>query len=339
MFLGYPIGYKAYKVYALETHNIYISKDIYFFENNFPFNHLSLFVVPSDIDTTDILSHPFSLFMHDSDLSNATSPDTIPTPTAPISDFVTHSPHSTSTPSSPTSCSVPSPIASLPASPPLRRSSREKTTSSILNVYDYDLPPTLQHKHSSNTTFLYPISNFLSLTQLSPEYASFTAAITLLHEPHSYKEACKHPEWQQAMQHELDALQKNHTWDLVDLPPGKHTIGCKWVYKTKLKADGSLNRYKVRLVAKGYSQEAGFDYFDTFSPVVKLTTIKVLLFVAACKNWYVHQLDVNNAFLHGNLHEEVYMLPPKGLTTHNKVCRLLKSLYGLNQASNNGLSN
>ncbi|CAH9050646.1 unnamed protein product [Cuscuta epithymum] len=114
------------------------------------------------------------------------------------------------------------------------------------------------------------------------------------------------------MSNEIQALENNNTWVLVQPPSNQNIIGCKWVFKTKLKPDGSLDRYKVRLVDKGYTQEEGFDYFDTFSPVVKLTTVRIVLAIASAKNWFLHQLDVNNAFLHGDLNEDIFMQPPPG---------------------------
>ncbi|GAU39523.1 hypothetical protein TSUD_222930 [Trifolium subterraneum] len=147
--------------------------------------------------------------------------------------------------------------------------------------------------------------------------------------------ACKFDCWKKAMNDELEALTKTGTWTLVDLPPLAKPIGSKWVYKIKYRADGTIERYKARLVAKGYNQIEGLDFIDTFSPVAKLTTVRTLLAIASIKHWHLHQLDVNNAFLHGELTENVYMHIPDGVVPSKpgQVCKLLKSLYGLKQAS------
>ncbi|CAL8084101.1 unnamed protein product [Prunus armeniaca] len=125
--------------------------------------------------------------------------------------------------------------------------------------------------------------------------------------------AVQDPKWWDAMQVELDALMHNDTWTLVPLPASHKPIGCKWVYKIKYHYDGFVECYKARLVAKGYTQLEGIDYEETFSSTAKLTTVRCLLAIAASRNWFLHQLDVQNAFLHGDLDEIVYMDVPFGL--------------------------
>lgn len=121
------------------------------------------------------------------------------------------------------------------------------------------------------------------------------------------------------MTEELDALSKKKTWDLVDLPPGKSAVGRKWVYKIKTRSDGSVERYKARLVAKGFTQEYSFYYEETFAPVAKMASVRTLIAVAAIRGWQLFPLDVKNAFLNGDLHEEIYMQPPPGLSTQSSM--------------------
>ena len=173
----------------------------------------------------------------------------------------------------------------------------------------------------------YPISAYLSYENISPSHQVFLISLF------------KYKRWVDAMTSELEALKLNHIWDLVSLPHGKLAIGCRWVYKVKLKASGEVERIKARLVAKGYNQQEGLDYHETFSPVVKIATVRIVLSLAAQHNWHIHQLDVYNAFLQGDLDDEVYMQLPQGLSSQGEssggsiVCRLVKSLYGLKQAS------
>ncbi|XP_019158560.1 PREDICTED: uncharacterized protein LOC109155328 [Ipomoea nil] len=136
------------------------------------------------------------------------------------------------------------------------------------------------------------------------------------------------------MDEEFEALHRNNTWKLVSRGAGV-PIGCKWVYRVKRKSDGSVDRYKARLMAKGFLHTAGRDYFETYSPVMKPVTIRLVLTIAFSHRWCVLQLDINNAFLHDTLHEEVYMEQPSGYVDPlypSHVCRLTKALYGLKQA-------
>jgi histone deacetylase 1/2 len=154
-------------------------------------------------------------------------------------------------------------------------------------------------------------------------------------EPTDLQGALSNANWKAAMDDEYSALIKNETWRLVPERLGTNVIDCKWVYRIKRKADGSVERYKARLVAKGFKQRYGIDYEDTFSPVIKIATVRLVLAVAVSRGWSLRQLDVKNAFLHGILEEEVYMRQPPGYEDKRKpgyVCKLDKALYGLKQA-------
>nr|KYP31309.1 Retrovirus-related Pol polyprotein from transposon TNT 1-94 [Cajanus cajan] len=153
-------------------------------------------------------------------------------------------------------------------------------------------------------------------------------------EPKTVKQALADPNWFSAMQQEYNALMLNHTWDLVSLPSDRKAVGCKWVFRVKENADGSIDKLKARLVAKGFHQVHGFDFHETFSPVIKPITIRIILTLALTNNWNLFQLDVNNAFLNGTLEETIYMVQPPGFEAGDKslVCKLNKALYGLKQA-------
>lgn len=286
VFMGYPQGYKGYKLLNLETNDFFISRDVIFHEHSFPFKDVSVISIPLDIFSDSVLPAHIS--------SSNISPNL---PKHTRSNRVTHAPHHL-------------------------RDYHCFTTTSIF-------PSTTAH----------PLSTYLSSHRLSPSFSALVNNISSVLEPEHYSQAVAFPEWKQAMVDELSALETSGTWSIVSLPKGKSAIGCRWVYKTKFSADGSLQRYKARLVAKGYTQLEGIDYLETFSPVAKLVTVKVLLALAAAQGWFLLQLDVNNAFLHGDLSEEVYMTLPPGYCREGEilpphaVCKLHKSIYGLKQAS------
>lgn len=157
-------------------------------------------------------------------------------------------------------------------------------------------------------------------------------------EPVSYSDAMKRSDrklWKAAFDAEILSLHDNKTWSLQPLPRGKKAIGCRWVLKIKRTADGSIDKYKARLVAQGFNQRSGIDYHETFAPVAKFTSIRALLSLAACHDYEVHQMDVVTAYLNGDIDEEIYMRQPDGFVVPGRehlVCKLNKSLYGLKQA-------
>ncbi|KAG9439601.1 hypothetical protein H6P81_019766 [Aristolochia fimbriata] len=251
VFLGYGIEQKGFLCFDPVANKLRISRHVTFWE------HVPFYSLPKH--------------SHQSSMSPTVAFDIFPDDTSPLfstfsdsivgslfDDTLSPSPPAVDVPV-PSSASSSEPIPALaPDVPPLapRQSSRIRRPSVRLN-----------------------------------DYHCFFSALTSVYEPSSYREASSDPIWQQAMTKELQALDKAHTWDLVSLPPGKSPIGCKWVYKVKTKAGGSIDRYKACLVAKGYNQEYDIDYEETFAPVARLTS---------------------NVFLNGTLTEEVYMLPPSG---------------------------
>ncbi|RVW48337.1 Retrovirus-related Pol polyprotein from transposon RE1 [Vitis vinifera] len=281
----YPFGYKGYKIPDLETNRISVSRNVIFQESVFPFklsqNNNS---VASDFFSEKVLpivpvSTPSPSF--DNSTSHPNSPDSSSNDT---------SPHTTSHTTT--------------------RSFRVSQPPKYLSDYHCYLVSSTPHFDISNST-PYPLSDVISYNKLSLSFRAFSISISTITEPTTYAEAIVVPEWQHAMRAELQALESNNTWSLCTLPPGKTAVGCKWLYHVKYHVDGSIERYKARLVAKGFTQQECVDFFDTFSLVAKMVTVKVLLSLAFIYNWHLTHLDVNNAFLHGDLSEEVFMhLPP-----------------------------
>lgn len=163
------------------------------------------------------------------------------------------------------------------------------------------------------------------------------ACAAIYDEPQTYQEAVADEnakEWKNAMKEEMVSLSKHETWTLTSLPPGRQAIGCKWIYKIKRRPDGRIERFKARLCAKGYSQKQGIDYMETFSPVIRYDSIRILLALATINDMEILQFDIKTAFLYGDLTEDIYMKQPEGFQNKDPdmVCKLRKSLYGLKQS-------
>ncbi|KAL6505058.1 hypothetical protein OROGR_024875 [Orobanche gracilis] len=223
---------------------------------------------------------------------------------------------------SPPQNSPPATSTTLPSSSPSLSSPHSPAPSSNL---DHPLPSrSTRSIHKPNSR--YHNNDFLlyhSIVQPFPE-------------PQNITQALKQPQWRKAMQEEHDALTRNNTWSLVPPESAPNLVGCKWVFRTKFKPDGTVERLKARLVAKGFHQRPGLDYIETFSPVVKPASLRLILSLASSQNWCLRQLDINNAFLQGTLSENVYMSQPPGFVDPSfphHVCKLNKAIYGLRQAS------
>ncbi|KAJ9556664.1 hypothetical protein OSB04_011278 [Centaurea solstitialis] len=345
VFLGYPQGTKGYKIFDIEGKGIVVSRDVKFHENIFPFSgspqaqvdHDMFSLIPtqsvenSHHEARDILDEATNSGInsspqnfdnedgHGAQESNNEDGQTINSEELlhQNGDNLQHNRESQNS-----------------------RPKRDRCQPKHLDDFIVNLPPSVDHARTTSTqdaSTVHPITNYLSYDNFSNTHKVFLAAITTNDEPKNFKQAMQDPKWIEAMKKEIQALELNDTWTLESLPEGKRAIDSKWVYKIKYKPNGDTERYKARLVARGFTQIEGEDFHDTFAPVAKLVTVRTLLAVATKNNWLIHQLDVNNAFLHGDLHEEVYMKIPQGFSKEDetRVCRLRKSLYGLKQASRN----
>ncbi|KAG7557929.1 Integrase catalytic core [Arabidopsis suecica] len=359
VFLGYPFAKKGWRVYNLDTGVVSVSRDVIFKEDEFPFDilenneikdsQLSPVVQAHDDDplAADIISSPpdSTLPPHVVTTGELCETDEPVTPTSNVAPSAL-----TSDPSTPNSATPISPVPSLtPLSPVLSspEKSMESPTASISSSSPAatDSPavtdsPDANDSPASHDSPAPPIPSpeklGPGLRKKNPPVKLADYVTMLLHQPHPsfYKDAILDEKWRDAVQDEIVALEDNGTWTVETLPKGKKALGCKWVFKLKYHADGTLERHKARLVVLGNNQTEGIDFNETYAPVAKMVTVRAFLQQAASNDWEVHQMDVHNAFLHGDLDEEVYMQFPPGFRTEDKsqVCRLRKSLYGLKQA-------
>jgi hypothetical protein len=374
VFLGYASNSKGYLCLDPNTSRIYTSRHVTFHESHFPFSHSSssphqssntsspshnwlsslLFFHPcqtssvlgpaphsprflSTANPTPSLLGP-APFRIDSLPLNPTHPEPItpqPTSAQPVNLLI--SPEPNTLPISPHNpaphLTQPGPLLT-PIQPATLNTTQPSSFSSpnILTV-----SPALANPENPAVSLSTHPMQTRSKSGISKKksFATSTTIDYLQTEPPTYTIASKFPQWREAMASEFAALQRQHTWQLVPPSSDQNVVGYRWVYKIKRNSDGSVSRYKARLVAKGFHQQAGVDFAETFSPVVKPPTVRIILSLAAQNQWSLRQLDVSNAFLHGLLKETVFMAQPLGFVDSSlpsHVCHLHKSLYGLKQA-------
>lgn len=348
VFLGYNEKYKGYRCLYPPTGRVYISRHVIFDESTYPFADRYRHMHPPV--KTPLFEAWFKSF------------PPLPAPASVKKNIVHQSSPSTSTaPSLPLFTAADFPPLPQRVQPPqestpeqerpitvVSESSERTTDFDSVSIGDSSHSPQVSISNSPTSTSVIQqqqqaaTSNTHSMTtrakdgisKPNPRYVLLTHKAAYP-EPKTVTEALKHSGWKGAMTEEMDNCQETKTWSLVPYTPDMNVLGSKWVFRTKLHADGTLNKLKARLVAKGFNQEEGIDYLETYSPVVRTPTVRLVLHVATVMNWELKQMDVKNAFLHGDLTETVYMRQPAGFIDQDKpndVCLLYKSLYGLKQS-------
>uniref|UniRef100_A0A2N9FVX2 Integrase catalytic domain-containing protein n=1 Tax=Fagus sylvatica TaxID=28930 RepID=A0A2N9FVX2_FAGSY len=356
IFLGYPPTTKGYLCQDPISKRLYISRHVLFNETEFPalkpdMHTTSQPSVPNSYSPDSWFTHllsthtctscphstgpiPFDQNLPSQSLIDPSTAFIHPSNFQPIiSDHLAaHTPPVTNPHPQPAHTNIPAPNSANIST--LASDSPDTSIPACVSA-DHSIPappippslPTLSNTHPMQTRSKHGIFKPKPCYTAHLDYA-FT-------EPPNFKIASQLSQWCQAMKDEYDALIKQATWSLVPPPPNHNVVGCKWVYKLKTHSDGSIARYKARLVAKGFHQQQGVDFDETFSPVIKPPTVRMVLSLAVSLNWPLRQLDVSNAFLHGILKEEVYMSQPQGYIDPQHphyVCKLHKSIYGLKQA-------
>ncbi|KAF5779215.1 putative RNA-directed DNA polymerase [Helianthus annuus] len=343
--IGYSNVKKGYKLWSLDNKKEFYSRDVKFYETVFPYksnqltnqdktltnrlNHLNFFDSVQVLTTSPIVPDDEE-GIHESHEVTGDDQQPIPSTSATPSNVehqhsivgVESSSSEGSGRAEDTSTSNDEINPSEGTSSPLRRSNRKVV-----------LPKRFEH-FVLNSKVKYSLDKVVNYSCLSVDNLCFTASLNKTVEPSCYEEAADDPRWVEAMNKEMEALFRNNTWVLTDLPQGRKAIGCKWVFRVKYKSNGEVERFKTRLVAKGFNQREGLDFGETFPPMVKMVTVRTIITLAVFYDWPLYQLDVDNAFLHGTITEDVYMKLPQGYYSKNesKVCKLVKSLYGLKQA-------
>nr|KAJ0214373.1 hypothetical protein LSAT_V11C400171290 [Lactuca sativa] len=343
IFLGYHSQYKGFQCLDPVSSRIFITRHARFDEVNFPLGGPTV--------ATPLASLRLQEFLSDVPVVSAPAPAPItppasagaapsgPCPACPEPDPPSIDPADPVGPAA--DPAAPSPTPAPHSSDSDSSSNSSSSSSDDEGAADPNTPPP---PPTSPTAPSHPMITRAKAGIFKPRYRvdlahfeshGLLSAVLSTPEPTNYSIAIKDPKWHSAMKSEMLALQQNHTWSLVPRPKSSNIVGCRWLFRTKYRADGSIERYKARLVAQGFSQVSGLDYSHTFSPVVKAATVRIVLTLAIINGWSLRQLDVNNAFLHGTLGDTVFMQQLLGFVDTrypDHVCKLNKAIYGLKQA-------
>ena len=366
IFVGYPAGYKGWQFYNPVSKKFIISERAEFDERYFPgikptlinaipmppsFNLIDGSAMPdlgghtihtNQSATSKIVPSVFKVPMPTADSHSepnhsppvvtvqtppSITPPLLSPPTSPLLNPATPTP-SPSPPPSPTEQAPHSPTLPLA----LRRSKRVIQPPGEWWKIRHPTPITSDTESESGSE-LSEVEEEPTLED--PEFAGVAGGF---YEPNTYNQAMKSPDaelWQKAAEEEINSLNANGTWDIVPLPKDRQAIGSRWVFRVKRNSDGSVERYKARVVAKGFSQRPGLDYVEVFAPTFRMASIRTIIALAAKHDYHLHSIDISSAFLNGDLEEVIYMVQPPGFVQFGPdfVCKLKKSLYGLKQAA------
>ncbi|KAG7584280.1 Reverse transcriptase RNA-dependent DNA polymerase [Arabidopsis suecica] len=313
VFLGYTEQYKGYRCLHPPTGRVYISRHVLFDETRFPYTDTYQNLVSP---ATTPLMQAWSLGSvqnENEEVSEETAEEELLTPIVPDNSTQQVNVH--------------------PELPERDHISSPHSTQNHNNMTENNQDDNAQSAQETNLHSMITRGK-QGIRKPNPRYVLITVK-GLPEEPKSVQEALKHPGWTAACEEEIETCHSTNTWSLVPKPANVNLLGSRWIFKTKINADGTLDKLRARLVAKGYEQEEGIDFLETYSPVVRTATVRMILHTAVVEKWDIKQLDVKNAFLHGDLQEKVYMRQPPGFEDPEKpdhVCLLHKAIYGLKQA-------
>jgi transposase InsO family protein len=339
--IGYSEDTKGYRCYNLVTHKIHVSGDVHFMEHRFWHSPDDSLAPTTSVALEPLFDNSAAIQVFDPILQPAASPPL--EPVAPTDPAPMQEPPFDPVPDPSSSTSPADPASSPPLRVYVRRQNLVPPSTSSPTVPSSSTPAVLtrpscpaldppprrsSRTHIPNSWFLDYVANVTYVTDAE-------ACVQSMGEPRSYAQAATDPHWIAAMADELNSIRANQTWILVPCPSDIKPLHVKWVYKLKIDTDGRPLRYKARLVARGDEQLAGVDFTETFSPVVKWSTMRTVVSMAAMHGWPILHLDVKYAFLNGDLTERVYIFQPPGFIqpgAEDHICLLNKALYGLRQS-------